>query len=46
MDLELALLNRLAKLEKSVDKQKNFAMRKIDEALIRRIKADLAAFAA
>ena len=46
MELEIALLNRLAKLEKALDKQTNFAMRTIDEAMIRRIKRDLAALAA
>lgn len=45
MDHEISLLNRLAKLEKSIAKQKNFAMRTIDEALIRRIKTELDTFA-
>jgi hypothetical protein len=45
MDLELTLLNKIAKLEKSVAKQKNYAMRLIDQAILSRLKAELAALA-
>ncbi len=45
MDKELTLLNKIAKLEKSAATQKNYAMKTIDEALLRRLKNDLAAMA-
>ncbi len=43
MDQELALLNRIAKLEAAVAKQKNYAMRVIDTAILNRLKAELSA---
>jgi hypothetical protein len=45
MEPEIALLNRLAKLEKSAAKQQNNTLRIIDEAMIQRIKAQLEEFA-
>ncbi len=46
MDLELTLLNKIAKLEKSLAKQKNFAMKLIDQAILSRLKNELAALSA
>ena len=46
MDLELTLLNKIAKLEKSLGKQKNYAMKLIDQAILSRLKSELAALSA
>jgi hypothetical protein len=45
VDKELTLLNRIAKLEKALTKQKNRALRIIDEAILKRLKTELAAMA-